>query len=90
MRYTLVKTSVVTGEQTVWGTDHAQEIVRFLASCGPQQVRQVYIGTRQVGRVERFQPEIIDAECAESPADVGFGAALANGAIIKLDGVNKW
>lgn len=88
-RYTLVKTYVDTGETTVWGTDHAQEVMRFLSTCRPRQVRQAYIGTRQVGRVERFNPEIIDAECVETGV-VRFGAALAGVAIIKLDGVNKW
>ena len=63
--YNLVRTSVTTGKQWVWRAATAQEIVTFLATCRPEEVRQVYKGGTEVARIERLHPHIIDAACSE-------------------------
>lgn len=65
---TLVCTSTETGEQTIQYRDRwdYSGACRWVGQCRPQEVRQVYLGTKELTRKERFQPEIIDAVCNES------------------------
>lgn len=64
----LVLTRTETGEQTVQHYDRwdYSGALRWAMQCRPQEVRQVYLGGRELTRRERFQPEIIDAHCEES------------------------
>ena len=64
----MVCTCTETGSQTVQYRDRWDYTgaVRWANQCRPQEVRQVYLGGRELTRRERFQPEIIDAHCEES------------------------